>query len=227
VQRRDRSFWIVAAVAAGVSATPSALVAAVLTGRVTWTPRPAAQQAAVNPYAGSLGALPTCCGAAPASVDGAANVVVSLPDLIGSRPQATNARPEIRQVNQSFQPRVLGVALGTTVEFPNHDPIFHNAFSYSRAKRFDLGKYGKGKSASVKFDKPGVVQIFCDIHSNMSAWVYVVPSAYVVQPDASGEFEFRDVPPGTVTVEFWHPERGMQRRTVTVTDAGGRVEIAF
>ena len=225
MRRRDRSAWIASLVAAMACAAPEAALAAVLTGRVTWTPRPAAQQAAANPYAGALGALPICCGAAPASLDGAANVVVSLPELTGSRPQAKSA--EIRQVNQSFQPRVLGVAVGTTVEFPNHDPIFHNAFSYSKAKRFDLGKYGKGKSAGVTFDKAGVVQIFCDIHSNMSAWVYVVPSAYVVQPDASGEFVFRDVPPGPVTVEFWHPERGTQRRTVTVTDAGGRVEIAF
>jgi plastocyanin len=152
---------------------------------------------------------------------------VSIPELTSSKPAANAPRPQIVQVEQTFQPRVLGVAVGTTVDFPTRDPVFHNAFSYSKTKRFDLGKYGQGKSASVTFDKPGVVQIFCDIHANMSAWIYVVPTQHVAQPDASGEFVLRDVPTGSHTVEIWHPERGTIRRTVRVTDAGGRVEIDF
>jgi plastocyanin len=228
VRRQDRNTWAVGLVAAAVIAVPAAGPrAAVLAGRVVLTPRAAPQQAAMNPYAGSLGALSSCCGAAAPTVDDVRNVVVSLPDLVGSVSAPGDVRPEMRQVQQSFEPRVLGVPVGTTVDFPNHDPIFHNAFSYSKAKRFDLGKYGKGKSASVTFDKPGVVQIFCDIHSNMSAWVYVVPSAHVVQPGRDGEFVLRGVPAGTHTIEIWHPERGTERRTVTVTDAGARVEIAF
>jgi hypothetical protein len=87
--------------------------------------------------------------------------------------------------------------------------------------------YGRGKSASVTFDKPGAVQIFCDIHSNMSAWIYVVPTTCVTQPDARGEFVLRDVPPGTHRLEVWHPERGIQHRDVTVTDAAQRVEVTF
>lgn len=218
--------WAAAAAVASAFAAPLA-PAATLTGRIVLSPRATPQQAAVNPYAGALGAMSTCCGAPPPSLDDVRAVVISVPDLAASRPAAPTARREMRQESQSFQPRVLGVPVGTTVEFPNHDPIFHNAFSYSKTKRFDLGKYGQGKTASVTFDKPGTVQVFCDIHSNMSAWIYVVPTAYVVQPDARGDFELRGLPPGTHTVEVWHPERGTKQHTVTVSDAGARIEIAF
>jgi len=221
------SVAVIAIVVALAAAQPTDVAAATVSGRVVLTPRPVSQQAAVNPYAGALGALPDCCGAPASTSDDVRAVVVSVPGLVASQPRPAAVRPQMRQVDQSFQPRVLGVTVGTTVEFPNYDPIFHNAFSYSKAKRFDLGMYGKGKSASVTFDKPGVVQIFCDIHSSMSAWVYVVATAHVAQPDAGGEFVLRDVPAGTHEVEIWHPERGTQRRTVTVTDAGTRVEIAF
>jgi plastocyanin len=212
---------------ASVCATPTALGAATITGRIILTPRAAPQQAAVNPYPGMLGTMGACCTARSAPVDEVGNVVVSLPDLVAAQPPARGVRPQMRQIEQSFQPRVLAVQAGTTVDFPNLDPIFHNAFSYSKAKRFDLGKYGQGKSAHVTFDKPGVVQIFCDIHSNMSAWIYVVTTSHVVQPDATGAFTLRDVPAGVHRLEVWHPERGTQHHTVHVTDAGARVELAF
>ena len=224
---RMRPFACGIAVGIATLAAAAPLGAAVVSGRVVLTPRQAPQQAMVNPYAGALGSLPSCCGAPPPSLDDVRAVVVSIPGLAGSQPPLSPRRSEMRQIDQTFQPRVLGVTVGTTVSFPNHDPIFHNAFSYSKTKRFDLGMYGKGKSASVTFDKPGVVQIFCDIHSNMSAWIYVVRTPHVVQPDEHGEFVLRDVPPGTHTLEVWHPERGTQQRIVNVTDAAARVEVAF
>jgi plastocyanin len=230
IRMRTRAWGRLVPVAllAGWMVAPVPAPAAVLSGRITLRPRPAPLQASVNPYAGSLGALSACCGSNGAPLDDVRHVVVSLPELTSPKPRSDAARPQILQVEQTFQPRVLAIPVGTTVEFPNRDPVFHNAFSYSKTKRFDLGKYGQGKSASVTFDKPGVVQIFCDIHANMSAWVYVAPSGHVVQPDASGDFVLRDVPAGSHTLEIWHPERGVIRRTVQVTEAdGGRVEVDF
>ena len=201
--------------------------AAEITGRIVMAPRAelSAQQATANPYPGMLGSLPIC-GLPKSSADDVHDVVLSLPEAKAGAP-ATRTKAEIRQVHQSFLPRVLAIPVGTTVDFPNDDPIFHNAFSYSKTKRFDLGKYGKGKSASVTFDKPGIVQVFCDIHSSMSAYVWVAPTRFVTQPDAAGEFVLHDVTPGTHVLEIWHPERGTQHRTVEVPATGVRIEIAL
>ena len=77
------------------------------------------------------------------------------------------------QRNETFLPRLLAVQTGTTVDFPNSDSTYHNVFSLSRARRFDLGRYAAGKTKSVRFDRPGVVRVFCDIHSHMSAFIVV------------------------------------------------------
>jgi len=164
----------------------------------------------------------------PPSADDPRDVVLTLdgvPD--GTPPPAGNPGPRIAQVNQSFQPRVLVVTVGTAVTFPNRDPIFHNVFSYSKAKRFDLGKYGQGKSATVVFDRPGLVKVFCDIHSNMAAYVLVTESRWVVQPDADGRFTLGDVPPGSYTLHLWHPDRGSRTETVTVAATGARLDLQF
>jgi plastocyanin len=121
----------------------------------------------------------------------------------------------LAQKNQGFTPRVLPVTVGARVEFPNQDPIYHNVFSVSPPKRFDLGKFGQGKSKSLVFDKPGLVNVYCDIHSNMEAFIVVLPNAWFVQPDAEGKFTLPPLPAGTYTVRVWHPDLG--DRTVSVT----------
>jgi plastocyanin len=226
IGRSRCAVWMLSiAVAAGLACPAGA---AQLEGRVTLSPRPvAAQQAAMNPYPGSLGSMCTGTAAPHVPGDDAREVVLSLRGVAaGTRPAAARA-PQLAQRNQSFEPRVLGVPVGTAVTFPNFDPIFHNVFSYSKTKRFDLGKYGQGKSATVTFDKPGLVKVFCDIHSNMTAFIYVTESAWVVQPDAAGRFVFDGVPEGTYTLEIWHPERGTRTETVTVTSATKPVDVAF
>jgi plastocyanin len=210
-----------------VLALPIVAPAGDLTGRVVLAPSGTSTAAAApNPYPGMLGSLPPARGGAAA--ENVRDVVVSVHGVpaAAGRP-ARSERPTLTQKDQSFQPRVLGVPVGGSVEFPNLDPIFHNVFSYSKAKRFDLGKYGQGKSESVTFDKPGLVKVFCEIHSNMSAYIYVVDSPYVIQPDARGEFAFPGLPNGTYELQMWHPERGTRREQVTVTDSGTRVELAF
>jgi hypothetical protein len=132
--------------------------------------------------------------------------------------------PRLAQKNQEFMPRVLPVAAGTTVEFPNLDPIFHNVFSVSPGKRFDLGKYPRGQSRRVRFDRPGLIQVYCDIHSNMAAYIVVLPNRAFTQPDESGRFELPALPAGDYVVSVWHPDFPRLRRTIHVP-ANGDLEL--
>ena len=109
-------------------------------------------------------------------------------------------RPKLAQKDQCFQPRVLPVAVGTGVDFPNMDPIFHNVFSASPIKRFDLGKYPRGQSKRVVFDRPGLVNVYCDIHSDMEAFVLVLTTHVFTQPDANGAFALPPVQIGRAHV---------------------------
>jgi plastocyanin len=121
------------------------------------------------------------------------------------------------QRNETFVPRLLAIETGTTVDFPNSDAIFHNVFSLSRARRFDLGRYAAGKSKAVRFDRPGVVRVFCDIHSHMSAFIVVFNHPYFKVTEADGRFRIDNVPPGTYTLVGWYEGEARVRKAVTVT----------
>lgn len=121
------------------------------------------------------------------------------------------------QRNETFVPRLLAITTGTTVDFPNSDSIFHNVFSLSRTRRFDLGRYAAGKSKAVTFDRPGVVRVFCDIHSHMSAFVVVFNHPFFRVTDAEGRFRIDQVPAGTYTVVGWYDGEARTERSVTVT----------
>lgn len=108
------------------------------------------------------------------------------------------------QLGERFAPHVLPVLQGTTVEFPNYDDVYHNVFSLSRARDFDLGRYPKGASESVTFDRPGVVQVFCHIHADMSGIVMVLPNRWFTAPDSRGAYAIEEVPPGEYTIVGWH-----------------------
>ena len=94
----------------------------------------------------------------------------------------------IDQRDETFVPHVLAVSSGTTVAFPNSDEIYHNVFSLSRVRAFDLGRYAAGKSKAVVFDRPGIVRVFCDIHSHMSAFVLVFPHEFFAVTDEDGRY---------------------------------------
>lgn len=126
-------------------------------------------------------------------------------------------RAVMDQRNETFLPRLLAVQTGTTVDFPNSDSTYHNVFSLSRARRFDLGRYAAGRTKSVRFDRPGVVRVFCDIHSHMSAFVVVFNHPYFRVTDADGRFRIDNVPPGTYTVVGWYDGEARTQRSVTVT----------
>jgi len=120
------------------------------------------------------------------------------------------ARPDsgrvvLDQRNLSFSPRVLVVQVGTTVDFPNNDRVFHNVFSFHDGKRFDLGMYPVGALRQVTFDRPGLSRIFCNIHPNMAAYVMSVDSPYFARADEAGAFTIAAVPSGAYTYHAWRP----------------------
>ncbi len=145
----------------------------------------------------------------------------------GAFEDAERPRATLDQRNQTFVPYVLAVIAGTTVDFPNNDRTYHNVFSFSKTRRFDLGRYGRGQSKSLRFDEPGVVRVFCEIHSHMSAFVLVFAHRYFAVTDAEGRYHIDNVPPGTYTVVAWTDGEARQSRAVRVPDGGGPVELDF
>jgi plastocyanin len=136
-------------------------------------------------------------------------------------------RARLDQKNEAFVPYVLAVTVGSTVDFPNDDPIYHNVFSLSKPKRFDLGRYPRGQSRSVVFDRPGVVRVFCEIHSHMSAFILVFAHRYFAVTDAEGRYRIEGVPPGPYTLAVWNDGAVRARRDVRVASAGDAVEQDF
>jgi plastocyanin len=146
----------------------------------------------------------TAYGDTPAA--GSPDTVVWLTPVAQSGTDAVPAMPMhavLRQKNKSFEPHLLVVTKGSSVDFPNLDPWFHNVFSLFNGKRFDLGLYEAGTSRTVHFDREGVSYIFCNIHPEMSGVVVVVPSPYYAIAGKGGDFSVGGVPPGKYTLHVW------------------------
>jgi plastocyanin len=128
---------------------------------------------------------------------------------------------QMNQRNERFMPHVLAITAGTRVDFPNGDRTYHNVFSLSKTKSFNLGRYAAGHSKSVQFEEPGVVRVFCEIHSHMSAFILVFGHRYFAVTDDEGRYRIDGVPPGTYTLVVWNESiRGdAPRRTVTVGES--------
>jgi plastocyanin len=140
---------------------------------------------------------------------------------------APPGRARLDQRNETFVPYVVAVTVGSTVDFPNDDPIYHNVFSLSKPKRFDLGRYPRGQSRSVVFDRPGVVRVFCEIHSHMSAFILVFAHRYFATTDAESRYRIEGVPPGSYTLAVWNDGAVRARRDVRVGSGGEAVEQDF
>jgi plastocyanin len=130
------------------------------------------------------------------------------------------------QRNQTFVPHLLALTTGTTVDFPNSDRIYHNVFSLSKTKSFDLGRYAAGRSKSIKFDRPGIVRVFCDIHSHMNAFILVFNHPFFAVTDADGRYRIDNIPPGFYNVVAWNEGLASEPRVASVPD-GGATELDF
>jgi plastocyanin len=177
--------------------------------------------AAISAYPGRAASMPNVAPVAHGQTIDAVISIERIPAAAESAlAQRNAAAPRLAQKDQAFAPRVLAIAMGTTVEFPNLDPIFHNVFSISPIKRFDLGKYPRGQSRRVTFPKPGLVQVYCDIHASMAAYIVVLPNHAFARPDESGAYALPDLPGGEYQVNVWHPDFPELRRKVQVPESG-------
>jgi plastocyanin len=155
------------------------------------------------------------------------NVVIYLESPAGTEGATGRAHPlVIAQRDEAFSPHVLPVVRGSTVEFLNDDPFFHNVFSLSKARTFDLGRYPRGQSKAVRFDRPGAVRVFCHIHADMSAVVLVLDSPLFTTPDSVGYFELDGIPPGEHQVVAWHERANPVVHRVRVV-AGESASVDF
>lgn len=144
----------------------------------------------------------------------------------GAFEQEEVGRAVMDQRNETFVPHILAVMAGTTVDFPNSDRIYHNVFSLSKTRPFDLGRYAVGRSKSIRFDRPGIVRVFCDIHSHMSAFILVFNHPFYALTDADGRYRIENVPAGTYNVIAWNEGVASDPKPVTVPD-GGATELDF
>jgi plastocyanin len=172
---------------------------------------------------------PTSSRATSSGKPDASNVVVWLIPLDRgaqsySVSQTPRQIPQLVQHNKNIEPHLLVVEVGSTVQFPNRDPFFHNIFSLYEGKAFDLGLYEAGSTRSVRFDRPGVSFLFCNIHAEMSAVVVAVETPLFGVSNRSGHLEIPNVPEGRYTMHVWN-ERSLPEdlkgltRVVTISQS--------
>jgi plastocyanin len=146
--------------------------------------------------------------------------------IVYFRPKVPAAKPapptnaEMRTVRKQFVPRVIAVTVGSTVRFPNADPILHNAFSTSKDNAFDVGLYGEGEGQAVTFSHVGYVRVYCNVHHSMIGNILVLDTPYFTHPDASGNFRLTNVPKGEGDLVVWHERANPWH---AVVDAGAAV----
>ena len=163
-----------------------------------------------------------------------ADIVVYLTKAPAADVDLSRAKFVMNQQNLEFIPRVLPIPMGSTVLFPNNDKVDHNVFSMSRTKKFNLGSYKPGDSQTVVFDKPGIVEVRCDVHAEMAAYILVMKNPYFAVTDRKGNFEIpdsgylqqvglegiADLPPGKYTVKTRHEKLKTQKQSIVVPDSG-------
>jgi plastocyanin len=160
------------------------------------------------------------------------NIVVYLTKAPAADLDFSKANFVMDQRNLEFRPHVLPVLVGSTVRFPNNDQVNHNIFSMSRTKKFNLGSYKPGDSKAVLFDKPGIVELRCDVHAEMAAYVLVMKNPYFSVTDKKGHFEIPDASyfkqtglagaadllPGKYFIKTWHEKQKTQKKAITISE---------
>ena len=146
--------------------------------------------------------------------------VVFLLPARGNPPAVAPGRADITTENRTFSPHITVVTAGSTVRFPNRDGFNHNVFSLTEGNSFDLGLYDRGEGKTTLFANAGVVNVFCNVHSTMSAIVVVRNTPWFAQPSVDGSFIIGNVPPGEYVLHLWHERAPESTKPVTVTAAG-------
>ncbi len=165
---------------------------------------------------------PTVVWLTPITATGAGGEATA-PNLPGTPPASPAQNPRLVQKNKSFEPHILVVPAGSMVEFPNHDPFFHNVFSLFEGKRFDLGLYEAGTSRMVRFDRPGISYIFCNIHPEMSAIVITMATPLYAISNGDGQLSLAGVPYGRYLLHVWSEGMGPENeqpltREITIAE---------
>ena len=156
---------------------------------------------------------------------GPGGAVITLRRTDGWNPRPSPLSRPLLQKEKRFVPHVLAVPQGSTIDFRNEDEIFHNVFSLSPVAKFDTGLHKGGAETAIKFDKPGVIELLCNIHATMIGYLVVVDTPWYAVADGSGAFQIRNVPPGEYEASVWHENAsGPQKRKVTVGDGA---QLAF
>lgn len=197
----------------------SAFAAASIEGTVSL---PAAKASAAP---ASAGRYQIKASTAPAEAE-PIQAVVYLDGDFKSQP-SSDALVEMGQKKFQFQQPVLPVQVGTRVAFPNFDDDYHNVFSYSKPKRFDLGRYRKEEKPPAQvFDKPGVVKLFCEIHEHMRATILVLETPHFTTTDRQGRFKLENLPAGKYTLKLWLDEKTVIEKAVELKD-GQTLKVEF
>jgi plastocyanin len=155
----------------------------------------------------------------PAGVAAHSDFVILIEDMPGVFPVPKEA-VVLDQKELRFVPHVLIIQVGTTVEFPNSDPVSHNVFSISPGKRFNLGLYVRGAKRRITFDKPGVVELLCNVHQEMSGYILVLKNPYFSRTGADGSYRITGVPAGEYHLRCWSESRRARDRTIQVPQTG-------
>jgi plastocyanin len=207
-----RRSWCVLPVAAAVLLVwqpgGEALTTGAIAGRVRLGIAPAGRPLPTSGYSRQI-SVPAGHGAE------LPNVLVWIKDP-PARPAMAPRQAALRQRDEAFVPHVLAIPIGSSVTFPNDDPIFHNVFSLSRAATFDLGRYRQGNARTRRFTQAGLVKVFCHLHSHMSAIIAVFDHPWFAQVEEDGSFVIADVPPGRYTLAGWHERAGTAGQAVVV-----------
>jgi len=146
-------------------------------------------------------------------------ITIVYAESLDGQTAAKPGRYKLAQKDKAFSPRILAVPVGSTVDFPNHDPIFHNVFSLSRPAPFDLGLYEAGTSKSRTFREPAIYRVFCNIHPQMTAVILVLPTSFITEAASSGSYRF-DLPPGRYRITAWSERAQPASAEVTVPASG-------
>ena len=207
------------AVAAMVLVVPATLWTGTIKGKITTIEKKSRTRRVAKRYAGKH--------SQPA---GKLEPIPALVILMGKVPgfpiKKTSGKLEMVQNNFAFKPGLLIVPINSTVEFPNEDKEFHNVFSYSRIKRFDLGRYHQGESKSVTFNKPGIGKIYCEIHEWMRAVIAVVENPFYGVADEKGNYIIKNIPKGKYQLLIWKIDHKRSIQEVEIPQQG-TMELNF